>query len=1353
MSAADILKSMKCAPKLSKSTYNRWSVHFQDTLSLFEIEDYLLQVKFPEENSKTTESSIHKASKDPAESSHLASSDTLKQDRNIRVAISQLVPDIVFHLVGPSFTAKQCWDNLRDFYCPSSGEDVDDLLFQSAIASIRASQTVYRDLHPTPMIAFLNNEKGGNPSSPPAASKKKTCAYCKRRGHLRESCFLWMDTPDGSKWASKNPEKAKKARTIQEKLKRRKSKSKAKIEMLNESTEGVHEGAWIMEEPVLVSEDYQKSDNVVLDTGATHHIFHDRSMFHHISSTNKSISTASGQLIPVSGVGSVKFRVFIHGEGKASKIIEMENVWYVPTCTRNLVSGVQLLSKGFEIRSLNGGMSVLSSSGEVIATARLREGLLCFNTSPEPTYHFPKGKSDTLSSYNVQTSPTEILHHKFGRVGPRLLENIKISEFKPSIVKAGEEDDFHINEKDLRTCDVCNRCKQVEKINRGPQTKSPTKLELIHSDTWDNSLSDVPYYFRTYKERKELQTSEKIKAMRFDGGTEYKTISFDGISKQICAPYTQHQNGVSERLNRTLITMARCMLSHARLPLHFWDAAVLTACYLRNRLPIHQNRLTPFEVMNGRPPIISHPKVWGCVCYALIDKNDPQRYKLKETSLKGIFVGYCESITQYQVYIPSKLGRNKTIISANVRFLEESFWDWDEPLRQTLSEEILPLGDYSTLIPEINTDSSIDSDLEMDTFDTETIIQPQLLASPTRGTPVGEAREAYSEAEEVPVARDDEVSRENIGQRNTDTLLGIENILSAEEAANTPNVSGPSETQDIFPPLETPQNPNLRRSSRSRKPIEPRSARRPRPHALHIGNGRPIPKDFQDAINGPDRAKWQTAINEELDSLRVKKVFTPIIHVPHGRKTVGSRWVFAVKSNGRYKARLVGQGFSQVYGINYFDTYSPTLRMDSLRILLAIGAFYDWEIHQIDVKTAYLEGDLEEEVYMKCPEGNQGTNFVRVDKALYGLKQSGQAWYKKLDAKLSLLNFNQSISDQCIYIHPKLQIVIGVYADDLVVCGKVLKQVVKTKQQLSSHIPIKDLGEIDVIIGWKITRERSTRTLRISQVHYITDKVECFSLQDTKVYKSPLDGYDGILPGRENESPADESAYASAVWSLGYASHSTRPDISFTVSQLGKYNSCPVVRHWNSVCRVFRNLRGTADYSVTYCFGPLFSEPLQSAKIVMYSDSDYAGDVVTRHSVSGYVVMLGGGPVCWQSKQQKSVSTSIAEAEYVALSEAAKQAVWVNRLLGELHVGDAITNASGSLILSDNQSALSIAGGTNSAKTKHIDVACHFVRECIEEKKIQVKYIPTNMMLADLLTKPLSHSKARPLCYELFQLE
>ena len=486
--------------------------------------------------------------------------------------------------------------------------------------------------------------------------------------------------------------------------------------------------------------------------------------------------------------------------------------------------------------------------------------------------------------------------------------------------------------------------------------------------------------------------------------------------------------------------------------------------------------------------------------------------------------------------------------------------------------------------------------------------------------------------------------------------------------------------------------------------------------------------------------------------MKEKEVFKPITHVPRGKKIVGSRWIFTVKSDGRYKARLVAKGFSQIHGINYFDTYSPTLRMDSLRILLAVSAFYDWEIHQIDVRTAYLEGDLEEDVYIKCPEGIQGTNYVKVDKALYGLKQSGRAWYKKLDAKLSSIKFKRSVSDQCIYIHPELQIVIGVYVDDLVVCGKVLSQVVRAKQQLSSYFPIKDLGELDVIIGWKITRERSTRTLQISQAHYIAEKIESFGLQQAREYTSPLDGYDGILPGREDESPADESAYASAVGSLGYASHSTRPDISFAVSQLGKYNSCPVIRHWNTVCRVFRYLKGSSDFSITYCFGPSSPENLKSHEVLMCSDSDYAGDVVTRRSVSGYVVMLGGGPICWQSKQQKSVSTSTAEAEYIALSEAAKQAVWVIRLLRELHVGNALMSDDGLLTLSDNQSALSIAGGTNSAKTKHIDVAYHFIRECIEDKKIRVKYTPTNMMLADLLTKPLPQSKVKPLCCQLFQL-
>ncbi|KAI0992016.1 hypothetical protein K3495_g16170, partial [Podosphaera aphanis] len=318
------------------------------------------------------------------------------------------------------------------------------------------------------------------------------------------------------------------------------------------------------------------------------------------------------------------------------------------------------------------------------------------------------------------------------------------------------------------------------------------------------------------------------------------------------------------------------------------------------------------------------------------------------------------------------------------------------------------------------------------------------------------------------------------------------------------------------------------RSNRTPKPILPRSAWQPTPRALYVGGEVPIPQSFKEATEGPDSEKWHVAIQEELKSLEEKKVFTPVVHVPHGRKPVGSRWVFAVKSDGRFKARLVAKGFSQVYGVDYLETYSPTLRTDSLRILLSVATFRNWEIHQVDVKTAYLEGTLDEVIYMKSPEGMGGTQYVQVNKALYGLKQSGKAWYAKLDSELSSLGLEKSNCDPCVYISKTKQLVIGVYVDDLVILGSNILHVEKIKERLSSKFPIKDLKEIDTIIGWRIRRDRKNRTLKISQAHYLADKIKSFGLENAKPYNSPLDGYEGIMPAREGETSADESAYSSA---------------------------------------------------------------------------------------------------------------------------------------------------------------------------------------------------------------------------------
>ncbi|KAI1001557.1 hypothetical protein K3495_g6646 [Podosphaera aphanis] len=349
-------------------------------------------------------------------------------------------------------------------------------------------------------------------------------------------------------------------------------------------------------------------------------------------------------------------------------------------------------------------------------------------------------------------------------------------------------------------------------------------------------------------------------------------------------------------------------------------------------------------------------------------------------------------------------------------------------------------------------------------------------------------------------------------------------------------------------PESHPEEPTVRRSSRARKQILPRSAWQPRSDALYVGGSFEIPQSYKEATNGPDRDKWQGAIDEEFQSLKAKNVFIPVLHVPHNRKPIGSRWVFTVQSDGRFKARLVAQGFDQIPGVDYYETYSPILRMDSLRILLAVATFYDWEIDQVDVKTAYLEGDITEEIY----------------EALYGLKQSGKAWYDKLSLELTSLDFNRSESDSRIYISPRERCVIGVYVDDLVICGAKTQIIQSIKDQLSIRFPLKDLGKIDTVIGWKITRDRPTRTLKISPSHYIQDKIRSFGLADAKPFTSPLEGYDAIQPMRDGEPLADESAYASAVGSLGYASNSTRPDIAFATSQLGRFNSSPTQRHWNA---------------------------------------------------------------------------------------------------------------------------------------------------------------------------------------------
>ncbi|KAI0994663.1 hypothetical protein K3495_g13517 [Podosphaera aphanis] len=341
----------------------------------------------------------------------------------------------------------------------------------------------------------------------------------------------------------------------------------------------------------------------------------------------------------------------------------------------------------------------------------MEDGLFCLNVSKNSLLTSAKDTSEVLFSESARKSATELLDYRLGHVGPQIIRKFDASQLK--IVRPKDLSNFYIDTSILKNCDVCNSCKEVEKINKGPTSRATELLQVIHTDIWGKcripvifgshyfvtftddisretevyllkNSREVPEKFQYYKEEKELQSGCKMKAIRCDGGAEYKSIKYRGIVRQVSAPYTQHQNGVAERLNRTLVTMAR-------------------SCYLRNRMPLYASNHTPFEMMTGVTPVLSHLKVWGCICYALIDDKDPQRS-----------------------------GRDKVIVSANVRFLEEKFWDWSKSTVEQFDDlKVLVDEDSEISSPDKGDDNQSDCDSNSDSEpQSSTMDSSSILSSP-----------------------------------------------------------------------------------------------------------------------------------------------------------------------------------------------------------------------------------------------------------------------------------------------------------------------------------------------------------------------------------------------------------------------------------------------------------------------------------------------------------------------------------------------------------------------------------------------------------------------------------------------
>jgi hypothetical protein len=476
--------------------------------------------------------------------------------------------------------------------------------------------------------------------------------------------------------------------------------------------------------------------------------------------------------------------------------------------------------------------------------------------------------------------------------------------------------------------------------------------------------------------------------------------------------------------------------------------------------------------------------------------------------------------------------------------------------------------------------------------------------------------------------------------------------------------------------------------------------------------------------------------------------------LPEGRSTIGCRWVFMRKYDekgniARHKARLVAQGFSQIPGMDFNETFAPVVRHDSLRAVLAIGAIKDLEIQQLDVKGAYLNGDLQEEIYMRQPEGfDDGSGRVcRLYKTLYGLKQSGREWNRKLNTILTEFGFERSRADYCVYTRHQNggTAIITVWVDDLLVLMKDKREMDELKERLKSKLEINDLGEPKLIIGLEIDRDRERRTIKISQKNYIEKILHQYGLRDANPVATPLDPSVVLTKHNGQGDTTDEisGGYAAAVGSLMYAAIGTRPDIAYAVQTLSKYTADPGKGHWTALKRVFRYLTGSRDCSLIY--GPLPSED-SPVVFTAYSDADHAADPDDRKSISGYAILLGGAAIAWNSKKQNTVALSSTEAEYTAIAHATRQIIWLRYLFEDL----GYPQEEPTLLFADNDSAIALTGNPQfHARSKHFDVQNHFVREKLEDETIDVIYCPTGEMVADIFTKGLPRQKHEKFAEEL----
>jgi transposase InsO family protein len=886
-----------------------------------------------------------------------------------------------------------------------------------------------------------------------------------------------------------------------------------------------------------------------------------------------------------------------------------------------------------------------------------------------------------------------------------------------------------------------------------------------------------------------------------------------GIIHETTAPRTPEQNGVAERMNGTLVTRSITNLVASHLPRSWWPRAMEAAAYTINRSPAAgQKGKTPYERLYDRRIDIHHLHTFGCPAYPLVEK-ELRSGKFTNHARRCVFIGYVENSKAYwlldletQQVIKSRhvAFNDDAMAPKTVRDTAEKHTAQDvEQMAQDLYPRTAPYFDLSDddsdsvgaggdipheAQPEPILSEPIPTTPEPSMPTASRIPRLSTPSSPVQRTPPATPTESTSTPTSHAPAR--RVGNARVAPAPTEPRRSSRTSKPAEHrnaiyerAAAAPQQSRSlrkAELEESRRQRREEQQERilereielLRREENSGgpdKPEENTEAAAADNSAAYTwlneedydtfsglaSNGSDDPSTWDEAMSGSEAEQWQDGLNKELSSFEANDVYE-VVPIPSGVKPITSKLVLKRKLNAdgeveRHKVRMVARGFTQREGHDYQpdEIFTPVANLESVRIMCALAAKHDLELEQMDVSTAYLNGELTEEVYLmppSCVYVPKG-HCWRLKRSLYGLKQAGRVWNKTLDKKLRELGFERLNAETCLYVlkDGKNICFLVVYVDDLLLAGTTKSFTSTVKQQLSSAYRMRDLGPARFILGIEIQRNRRKRTISLSQRQYFDNVLARYGMTDCNPVKTPMatnqhisstdPDNDTVLTHMTVSSSGPVVSYQSIVGSLMYAMLGTRPDLAYTVGLVGRYSASPKRHHWELLKRALRYLKGTRDWVLQYDG----SDGGMDLDFHGYSDADWSGDPDTSRSTSGFVFISTGGAIGWSSKRQTMVALSSTESEYIGLANAGQHLAWLRSFFEE--IGQPQSDATE--LRCDNRAAIILSKDPQfRARTKHIQRKYHYIRDgLVATGECAVVWYPTDEMVADIFTKALPHDK------------